>query len=408
MKIIHTADWHLGSLLKRVDRGEDLRRAVDRVFRYCEEHEVDVLLIAGDLFDSVHRPEEICRAVDHLKDTARPFLQAGGTILALTGNHDGEIFCETLGHAQSLADPASICHGDALARGRFYLTTRPTFVRLADRHGQEVQFVLMTYPTASRYLDGVLTPYGPGAESKNRRLLEGFRDLLARMKANPHFDPGLHSVLAAHLYLTGTTLPSGHVIDEEDGIVLPPEDLGAGWAYVALGHVHKPQAIGDVEHVRYSGSIERLKIDEMGDDKGVVLVEIGPEGRRGSPRSLPLEATPFLDLVIHRPSEQMAGLRAAHPDASRTLVKCQVNYTAGVDDCDRIRDELFALFPRCYAPTFVEANVGSPVLPMPDQEPTSNDVRTIVLDYLRSQLGDREDAGAVLAAAETLIEEDRP
>ena len=72
MKIIHTADWHLGSLLKRVDRGEDLRRAVDRVFRHCEEQDVDVLLIAGDLFDSVHRPEEVCRAVDHLKDAARP------------------------------------------------------------------------------------------------------------------------------------------------------------------------------------------------------------------------------------------------------------------------------------------------------------------------------------------------
>src|SRR5690349_10805469 len=57
MKILHTADWHLGDRLGRIDRTEDLRRAVERVARYCGEHQVDVLLVAGDLFSELARPD---------------------------------------------------------------------------------------------------------------------------------------------------------------------------------------------------------------------------------------------------------------------------------------------------------------------------------------------------------------
>src|SRR3712207_5344273 len=106
MKILHTADWHLGKRLGRLDRSGDLRRAVERVLGYCEQEGVDVLLIAGDLFDNVCRPDYVCAAIDHLKAAVRPFLRRGGTVLATTGNHDGEIFCRTLQHTLALADPS--------------------------------------------------------------------------------------------------------------------------------------------------------------------------------------------------------------------------------------------------------------------------------------------------------------
>ena len=50
MRILHTADWHLGDRLGRIDRTADLRTAVERVAAHCQEHRVDVLLVAGDLF----------------------------------------------------------------------------------------------------------------------------------------------------------------------------------------------------------------------------------------------------------------------------------------------------------------------------------------------------------------------
>ena len=96
MRILHTADWHLGDRLGRIDRTGDLRRAVERIAAYCRSEAVDVLLVAGDLFSDLARPDSLREAIEHWQEVFCDFLQAGGTILTLTGNHDNETFCQTL------------------------------------------------------------------------------------------------------------------------------------------------------------------------------------------------------------------------------------------------------------------------------------------------------------------------
>ena len=86
MRILHTADWHLGDRLGRIDRTADLRRAVERIAAYCAEHAVEVLLVAGDMFSEMARPDSLRASIEHLQQTFQPFLLTGGTILALTGN----------------------------------------------------------------------------------------------------------------------------------------------------------------------------------------------------------------------------------------------------------------------------------------------------------------------------------
>jgi len=410
MRILHTADWHLGRRQGRLDRSDDLHRAVGRVMGYCEDREVDVLIIAGDLFDTVCRTDDVCAAVELLGAAVRPFLRRGGTVLTVTGNHDGETFCRTIGHALGLVDPTDLRPGDPLARGRFHLFTRPALHRLADRSGREVQFVLMPYPLATRYLDGAEAPYRGGAEGRNRRLREAFAGLIGRMRAHERFDAGLHSVLVGHLFLRGATLPGGRVVsmdDEKQDVVCPAEDLGSGWAYVALGHVHKPQAMGGLAHVRYAGSIERLAFDERDDRKEVVLLEIGPDGLRDEPEPLPLEATPFLDVYVRNPAEEFPRLRDLHPDADRALVHCRVIYTAGVDDPDEIHRRIDETFPRCYGREVVEASRAA--APRPDGgRAERRGFRETVMGHLKAQLDGQEIAEAVYAEAEELIGEERP
>src|SRR6188508_2169102 len=79
MRILHTADWHLGDRLGRIDRSQDLRRAVERVGGYCRQEAVEVLLVAGDLFSELARPDGLRETIEHWQDVFRDFLSAGGT-----------------------------------------------------------------------------------------------------------------------------------------------------------------------------------------------------------------------------------------------------------------------------------------------------------------------------------------
>src|SRR6476469_8492616 len=123
MRVLHTADWHLGDRLGRIDRTHDLRRAVERVGNYIREEAVDVLLVAGDLFSELAQPDSLRETIEHWQDVFRDFLSAGGTILTLTGNHDNENFCRTLTHAMNLAAPTPGGMGDLVPAGRLYLAT---------------------------------------------------------------------------------------------------------------------------------------------------------------------------------------------------------------------------------------------------------------------------------------------
>src|SRR5262249_12155474 len=126
MRILHTADWHLGDRMGRIDRTDDLRRAVERVAACCAEDHIDVLLVAGDLFSELSRPDSLRESIEHLQATFEKFLLDGGTILAITGNHDNENFCQTLRLVMNLAAPAAGGTGEVRPCGRLSLAPHPT------------------------------------------------------------------------------------------------------------------------------------------------------------------------------------------------------------------------------------------------------------------------------------------
>ncbi len=402
MKILHTADWHLGDRLGRIDRTADLQRAVERVAAYCAEHAVEVLLIAGDLFSELSRPDGLRQSIEHFRRTFAGFLLGGGTVVALTGNHDNENFCQTFRHALSLAAPAMDTDGTLVPNGRLYLATDPGFFRLRDRAGQEVQFILMPYPTVARYLDDPGERLG--LDDKNRALLAGFRRRLAAILASPDYRPDLPAVLSAHVHIQGATLPNLFRISANESVVFGEEEF-ADFAYVALGHIHKPQTINGKTHVRYSGSIERLDLGERYDEKSVVVVDVGPRGLTGPPVELPLDATPIVELDFHEPAEDIARSRDTVPDRERSLVRYQLTYKAGTDNLELLLRELDALFPRWYDRVWREVGDLGPAR-NGDVSGPQKSFRSTVLDYLQQELDDHTDGAAITRLAETLIDEE--
>ena len=409
MRILHTADWHLGDRLGRIDRTADLRRAVERVAAYCEQERAEVLLMAGDLFSELSRPDGLRDSIAHLQDVFTPFLVGGGTIVAVTGNHDNEVFCQTLRHAMTLAAPGGR-RGGLVPPGRVYLADGPALLRLAGRDGAQVQFLLMPYPTPPCYLEGAAQQYG-NLEEKNRALQGAYTSRLRRILESECDDPAAPTMLAAHIHVQGGKLPSLFRMSERESIVFARDDVPAGLAYVALGHIHKAQCpLGeDLPHVRYSGSIERLDLGERQDDKGVVVVDIGPEGRQGQPRVLSLEATPMYDLDIINPTAELPRLRERFPDAERALVRYRLVWTAGVDDREAVLRELEKIFPRWYEREVREANaVDEQSLAGRDAPAVHRSFAETVRDYLETELMNHPETerDAVLGLAEQLLAEE--
>jgi exonuclease SbcD len=403
MKLLHTADWHLGDRLGRIDRTDDLRRAVERVADHCVREQVDVLLVAGDLFSELSRTDELRDSIVHLQQTFEPFLLGGGTILAITGGQDSATFCQTLALVMHLAAPAASRPGDLWPGRRFYLAAAPTFPRLQDSHGEEVQFLLLPSPTAMHYLPDEAADDLADPEARAHRLRAAYTRQLAELPRQAAFSPDVPTVLVAHVLLEGAVLPQPSRVGERPGIAIPPSALPTGLAYAALGHVHRPQCPTGQAHVRYAGSIERLDLGEGRDEKSVVLVDIGPQGRRDEPRVLPLEATPLYAVELNTPlQEELHELRQHHLEARRDLVQIRFRYTPGVDNLEATLRELDAIFPRWYDRLWTETKAPGPG---PDRRAKS--FEDTVRDYLKWELIDAPavERDALLARAEALMNE---
>lgn len=423
MKIVHTADWHLGHRSGRVDRTSDLRAAVQQVAAVCAAERADVLVVAGDVFSELNRTETLKNWIEFLSQTFGPFLRGGGTILAITGNHDNETFAQMLCQAMTLAAPGVAEPGGLLDPGRFYLFVGPTFFRMVDRSAvivaaadnaigqvaRYVQFAMMPFPTPAHYFRDAASQTYKSLDERNKALNAAFAERIRQTSADPRFDASLPTVLSAHILTSGAVLRQGKTGKDSQGLVVTDADLPTHFAYVALGDVHKPQTLLGLPHVRYSGSIDRLDLGEADDQKEVVVIDVGPDGLRSPPRSVPLDATPIRRVEIKDPPTDMPGLADRHPDRERALVKLTVRYKAGRDDLNAILAELEAIFPRCYDRDWTEISGGEPAKKPTGtggrhQDPLAT-FRHTVSGYLETHLAEDSDRAEILAMAEELMGE---
>ena len=288
---------------------------------------------------------------------------------------------------------------------RLYLATEPTLLRLADRDGQQVQFILMPYPTPQRYLLAGAQNYA-NLEEKNRALQGAYTGKLQEILQTKTFNPTLPAILSAHIHVQGGHAPNLFRMTEHESIIFAGTDVPTDLAYVALGHIHKSQTPTDETHVRYSGSIERLDLGERHDDKGMVLFEVGNEGRVGELAMLPLPSTPMYDIEIFNPQEELPRLPAHFPDHETALVRYKLQWTAGVDNREEILRELDQIFPRWYEREVREANTLGPTLVDPEGAAPQLSFSETVRGYVQTELMNHpdEERTALLSMLEQMLD----
>jgi exonuclease SbcD len=338
----------------------------------------------------------VADSFQHLRSTFRPFFQRGGTILAVTGNHDqdGRVrpFIELARAGMDIAEPPRRA-GDLFASGKMYVLDSFFFGRVRDSVGIEVQFVLLPFPTHSRMPTS--TARVTTAEQLNRPIAQRVTDWLRGLRTEPKFDSRLRTVLVAHMSFTGADISKGRfTLTEQYDVIGDANDLPTGWDYVALGHIHKPQCLGGLPHVRYAGSLDRLDFTERDEDKGVTLVDIGLHGRSSDPRFIAIEPTALVELRVREACPTAEQLRSQVADPDKTLVRVTVEPVATADSpgsVDRaIREGLPCVTSICWQAPELE---NTPAARTIEQKATVNET---VLEYLGRRIPEDDPQRAAL------------
>jgi exonuclease SbcD len=401
MKILHTSDWHLNERLGRIERRTDIAERLIEISGYLDQYKVDVMVVSGDLFANITRMEAVRDAVGDVGHAFKRFLLNGGTIVGISGNHDNEPLFNLFREMMDLVAPLDSGGEAVKPAGRMYLYEGPGYMRLKDRTDQVVQFVLLPFPTPSRYFHGQRAQYG-SLEEKNRSLRNALKTTLETIQNN-HIDKRLPAVMVSHIHVRGGQVHNLFHISETEDVIFEVGDIPSAWAYVACGHIHKPQKIEGMDRVCYAGSVERLDYGEAKDQKSVWLTEVlADTSRQSTPIALPLNATPLYRLLVNDPETDLAGLEERYPDAQRAIVSYTVNYKPGEHNLGAITEQIERVFPR-WSDRQTHA-IGSQVEPIVARHAGNlEDIPGTVRTFLASKFGSHPDKDDLLVLADKLL-----
>jgi len=388
MRILHTSDWHLGARLGAQDRLDDQFDRLQELCTYVDQHEVDVLLVAGDVFDE-YRSEALARIIARLARLLTPRIDAGLSCVFIAGNHDREHVFPLLRGLQELVAPGG--------EQRVIFAHRPALAQVSSRSGATLQLVLVPYPTPIRY--DLADQRWPSPDAKRQALAEAVRTRIQELAREAmQTGRGLPTVLCGHFLVRGVREGFYQLTEQED-VPLEAGDLPA-YAYVALGHIHRPQSIG-APNIRYSGSLERMDRGEAQERKQAVLVELSRSGLH-EVQELPLDSTPFAHIQASSKADLEAAA-ASMPEPERTLVSLSLSLRRE-QSLGALQARARQLFPRLYSPPEVRW-LDAPLRSRPALDLERRDVPGTVRAYLDMVLKDDPDAEALVRAAEELLRE---
>jgi DNA repair protein SbcD/Mre11 len=391
LTLVHTADWHLGDRLGNQDRQADQFARLEELMAHVDRHAADVLLIAGDVLDEFHS-DALSRIIGRLANLLAPRVAAGLDVVFLAGNHDREYIFPLLAGVQELVG------GDG-AGGTVEFISRPGLLALSARDGTQATLLALPFPTPTRY--DLAGERFPSVDAKRKSLGDAVRERMGELATDAARDrPELPVIVLGHFLMRGVEARTGaRELSESEDVVIERGDLPT-FAYIALGHVHKPQIVEP--HVRYCGSIERMDLGEANDQKHALLVTLEGAKLTGI-TELPLDATPFASLEVGSLQElhEQADMLA---EPERTLVALTMRVGRD-DDLGAWMAAAHERFPRLYDHPRV-IHLDDPLLSQTEAGYDHRKVGDTVREYLRAEIPEEDpDRDTLLALADELLSE---
>lgn len=283
MKLFHLSDLHLGKRVYAFSMLQDQRYVLEQVCALAEKHQLDGILLSGDLYDKPIPPVE---AVQLLDEFLTKMQQMGIAVYAISGNHDsaGRVdFGSRILQQQNL----HIC---GAFDGKLYHVSKE------DAFG-EIHFYLLPFLKPA-----TVSAFREGGESLT------YAEAVKWALETVDVDTTKRNVLLAHQFVTwkGTAEESDSETKTLGGVDEMDASLFFDFDYVALGHLHSPQRIGR-DTIRYGGSPLKYSFSELRQKKGVTLVEIQEKGNI---------TTEFLPLEPLHPLREIKGTLADLLDAA--------------------------------------------------------------------------------------------
>ncbi len=274
MRILHTSDWHLGQHFMGKSRQAEHQALIAWLLEQVEAQAVDAVLVAGDIFDTGTPPSYARELYNQL---VGQLYKAGVPLLVLGGNHDSPA---TLGESREL-----LAHLGTTVIAATHADPATQVIVLPQRNG-EPGCIVCAIPFV-RPRDVLQSQAGQGAEDKQLALQTAiqahygvvFAAATARQaELAAELGRPLPIIATGHLTTVGASTSESvreiyvGALEAFPTAAFPPAD------YIALGHIHRPQKVGGLEHIRYCGSPIPLGFDEAKQQKEMLLVDLDADG----------------------------------------------------------------------------------------------------------------------------------
>ena len=264
MRILHTADWHLGIKLHKKDLAEDHKIFFEWLINLITEREIEVLLISGDIFDHANPTSE---ARQLYYSFLRQLIHVKCKVIITAGNHDSPA---VLNGPRAILAMLNIDIAASVPS-----SIDENIIELKNKNG-EIECIVCAIP----YLrDSDIRTVMESETYKNRveQKFFGMKTYFETVAnyALQKYGENIPVILMGHLFTSGVSTSDSERDIQRGGLeMFSANDFPKNCKYIALGHIHKPQRVGNSETIRYSGSPIPLSFSEKNDKKIVLELNV--------------------------------------------------------------------------------------------------------------------------------------